>query len=305
MLSAYQKEQRKKSLGASDMAAILGISPYKSAYDVWLEKTDKLPPEQEINNDAIEAGNRFERGVLSWAQQSLGPLRRNVYLKADSLPIHAILDARVVKDGTPVEAKTAGLFSPLSGEWGMEHTDQIPDAYLVQVQVQMLCSGKDMAFLAAFLGGRGFQMYDIPINVDLQDIIKVKAVEFWDKHVVADVPPVDSLPSLDLISKMNRTPGKQVSVADELIQEWLSAKEALKQSEDRQAILKAQIYAALGDAEASEPTKLGQITCLLQAAPGSKLDEKRLKAERPEIYDMFRKPESQIRVLRYKKGREE
>lgn len=285
------------------MGSVLGINPWESAYDVWLKKTGKIK-EEELKSQPVEAGNRFERGVLAWASQNLGPLRRNVYVVAGrNLPIHAILDARVVKSGNPVEAKTAGLFGPLSDQWGEEGSDEVPDIHHIQVQTQLLCTQKELGHLAAFLAGRGFQMFDIPANKDLQDIIQTRAVEFWEKNVLADIPPADSLPSLELSKMIRRVPSKLVEIPNELFLTYTKAKQALKEAKENEETAKKMIMAALDDAEGSFPGVWGQITYMLQGTPGSQFDTDRLKRELPDVWEAFQKPPSPIRVLRVKKPR--
>lgn len=60
-------EQRRKHLDASEVPAILGLSPYKSGYQVWLEKLGKVAPWQ--GSDASRAGQRLESAVLDQAEE--------------------------------------------------------------------------------------------------------------------------------------------------------------------------------------------------------------------------------------------
>lgn len=41
-ITQKQREFRRSHIGSSDIAAILGKDPYKTAYDVWLDKTGQL-----------------------------------------------------------------------------------------------------------------------------------------------------------------------------------------------------------------------------------------------------------------------
>ena len=65
-ITEAQRERRKKHLGSTDLPAILGVDPWRNAYDVWLEKTDKLEKGKEKNYQG--AGHLFEEGVLRWAE---------------------------------------------------------------------------------------------------------------------------------------------------------------------------------------------------------------------------------------------
>ena len=301
MLTSIQRERRKKSLGASDMAAVLGLNPYKSAYDVWLEKAGKLQ-EVELKSKAADAGNRFERAVISWASERLGAVRRNVFVVAgDDIPIHSNLDAQLKSDLVPIESKTAGLFNRLSDDWGEEGTDQIPSQYVVQAQVQMICTDRQICHVPAFLGGRGFAMFRVEANKDLQEIIKARAIKFWRENVMADVAPAESYPDLETISRRIRVPGKVVPVGIDLLKGWDVAKNVRKQAEEAEEQAKVKCMMALGDAEGSEPTEGLALTYFAQASSGSKIDSAKLLAEFPQVYAKVKKPDSKIRVLRIKK----
>jgi len=251
-ITATQLERRKQHIGSSDMGAILGLSPWKTPWDVWAGKTGKLVNALEPPSASAHAGNLFERGVLSFAKQELGRLLRNQYRAAPEFHLGANIDALAVERGLePVEAKTAGLFGPLRGEWGEPGTDQVPELYIVQAHVHMICAERNLCHLAAFLGGRGFTLYAIPINADLSEIIKARAVEFWEQNVQRDIPPPESWPSLDVAKRIRRVPNKTVDIPPGLIFAWQM--EAAEEAEAKKLkdAAKARILAALGDAEAA------------------------------------------------------
>jgi len=146
-ITEQQREKRKTRLGSSDMAAVLGVSPFATAHDIYLEKTDKLEPEKKEPETYKYAGNVFEKGILDDAERILGKLDRGpeghgVEVVADiGVPIGSFIDAIVVApkiegvcEGDPVEAKTAGLYGPLVEEWGEDGTDEVPDRIIIQDQ---------------------------------------------------------------------------------------------------------------------------------------------------------------------------
>jgi putative phage-type endonuclease len=300
MITKRQLELRKKSIGASDVAAILGLSPYRSAYDVWLEKTGKLE-ERNTESPAMEAGNAFEDAVLKFAEKELGKIRRNVWKSHKQLPLHAALDAQCVENGNPVEAKTAGLFSYVGNEWGEAGTDQVPEQYLIQAQVQLGVTGREVCHMPAFIGGRGFQMYHIQRNQALIDVIYQRVKDFWMNHVVTNIAPDQSEPSLEIAKTMKREPGKLTVIAPDLIAKWKDAQITAKTAKEQEDQTKAAIMAALGDAEASKMSEVGQVTYLQQTKLS--LDIERMKEEAPEVYKTFA-VESKYRVLRFKKNKE-
>jgi putative phage-type endonuclease len=254
-----QLVRRKNHVGASDAPAILGLSPWKSAYDVWADKVGLLEPAEA--SEAAEAGNFLEDGILARAEKTLGKLIRNQYRVAPgALPIGANLDALVMapiegvsSEGDNVEAKTAGLFGPLVDQWGEPGTDQVPPMYIVQAQVQMLCAECDVTHLQAFLGGRGFQLYRIPRNEELLKIIIDRCVSFW-RHVEDNIPPVDSAMTIDTIKRIHRQPNKVITFGEAgvvAVKQWQEASEAASAAKKAADAARDRMLTLLGDAEAA------------------------------------------------------
>lgn len=263
-ITAAQRELRRNHLGSSDMAAVLGLDPRRNAYDVWLDKTGKLEDQQE--NEAMIAGTMFEDGVLQYAEKELGKLTRNQYRSAKDrgIPLGANIDALLVQTGEPIEAKTAGLYGPLTEIWGEARTDQVPDRVIIQAQVHMICAASELCHIAAFLGGRGFQLFAVPRDEEVVDVVSTRAAEFWTKHVLADIPPDNLLPHAGFIKRVRREPDAIVEIDSKLISEWQEAKAAAKIANELAEEKQTAILTALGDAEAGQ-CELGQFTYLEQS----------------------------------------
>jgi len=257
-ITAEQKIERRKHIGSSDMAAILGLDPWRSAYDVWLDKKGMLVDAPET--DAMYAGNRFEAGVLEFAEEQLGALLRNETRAVEGTPLVSNIDAVVEKSDDPVEGKTVGLFHPSSEWWGDDGTDQVPDRVIVQSHVHIMATNRAVCHVPAFIGGRGFCMFEVPRNDKLVEIIGQRAVEFWDANVQGDVPPENSRASLQVVKLVRRQPKKVVSIDPELVAKWLEAKDALKESTEAKQQAEADVLAAMGDAEAGLCGERGAVT---------------------------------------------
>jgi putative phage-type endonuclease len=293
-ITAKQREFRRSHIGSSDIAAILGKDPYKTAYDVWLDKTGQLPPQEE--NESMFAGTMFESGVLGFAERELGKLKRNQYRSVKSVPIGSNIDAIVCETGNPVEAKTAGLFGPVTENWGAAETDEVPDRVILQAHSHMLVTGTKLCHVAAFIGGRGFVMYHVPADMELMVIISQRAEDFWFNHVVPKIAPDDSLPSLPAVKRVSRIPNTTVSVADDIVNRWLDAKASLQMAGEEKEAAEAALLAALGNAEAGS-CSFGKLTYF--QSESNRIDSTRFKAELPELAAQYMKT-SQSRTLRYK-----
>jgi putative phage-type endonuclease len=261
-ITPEQLAERKNHLGASDMAAVMGVDPYRTGYDVWLEKTERIIDVEikDKRKSVMSAGNYFENGVLDFAEEELGKLNRNVTLSLPGTALVSNLDAALVDSGVPVEAKTVGLFGPVAEWWGDEGTDQVPDRVIVQCHVQMLCAVKDRAHVAAFIGGRGFALFNIFHSPALAEVILKSADEFWAKNVQADTPPTNSTASLQIVKRIRREAEKVVEIDRELVQKYLDADLRLRSAEEEQEEAKARVIQALGDAEAGACGELGAVT---------------------------------------------
>lgn len=188
MLTAEQLEVRRTGVGASEVAAVVGLSPYETALDVWARKTRRAPPDRET--DAMQLGNLLEPVVLELYRQRVGPvvpagaetLRHGRYRFALATP-----DGFAEEGARLVECKTAGART--REQWG-EGLDEVPVQYLVQVQWQLLVTGRERAHLAALLlGDQDFRVYEIERAPRLIEQLVERVARFWRDNVANDTPP--------------------------------------------------------------------------------------------------------------------
>jgi len=173
-ITEKQRDARAEGVGASECAAILGLSPFASAYDVWLEKTGKVVREESEQTEAMEIGNAIEPTTAALAEKRLGCklVKPTGTYKADNGVMLANLDRQVDKAarGFPIcELKSTWM---LDG-WGEPGTDEVPEAVMIQVHAQMLCSDARVAHVARMLGRFGFSvsLFRVPFNADLARVI--------------------------------------------------------------------------------------------------------------------------------------
>lgn len=245
---AERLEARRAWVGASDVAAILGISPYATAGDVYWAKVAQL---EGIETPATERGRYCERSVLDWFEDQMGvKLARDVTVACEAEPlIVSQLDGQM-PDGTPVEAKTAAVDS----EWGDEYTDQIPDSYMAQAQTQILCTGADVCHVPALVAGfrsLEFRRYVVRRHDDIIEAILEHVREFW-AQVEARTPP-EAMPSLETLKRIRRLPDTVVELDEVAAVAWgelEAAKAAAKAADAAKDEAQARVTAMLADAEA-------------------------------------------------------
>jgi len=251
-LTKEQKAARKNRIGASDVSAIVGVNPWQSAYDIWLEKTDRLEDKgEERHNEAVTLGNDLEPVLLDYAERELGVLDRNVEVQSRELRyLVSTLDGQVRGTREPVEAKTAGLLSFRTAEWGEPGTDEIPMLYLVQAHIQLHCTNTGICHVPALLGGRGYAMYSVLADPELEEDLLRKIESFWLNNVQADTPPPDVLPSMESLKRVRRRAEKVVELSPHVVSQWRETVELLKKAEKEEDSAKKKVLLALGDAEA-------------------------------------------------------
>lgn len=307
-ITATQLEVRRKSIGSSDVAALLGQNPYRTAYDLYLDKTGQLKPEP-ATNDAIELGILLEAPLLKYAGQKIGlSYTSNQRRVAKDLPIAANIDAVTKQTTEPIEAKTAGLMSPFGAndEWGEAGTDEVPSYVILQAQTHILCmgghngGGPDRCHVVAFLGGRGPVMFEVKKNPELIKIIIDRCVDFWENNVKKEIPPEKTYPTGETLARVIRRPRESVAIDPQLLLAWRAAKETEKSAKKDVDTRRIELLTALGGAEIGETPEDGDITYLEQSRKS--IDTKSLLVDFPELINDYQK-ETTFRVARYRKAK--
>lgn len=181
-------EDRKSGIGGSDVAAVLGISKWKTAYDIWLDKTGRSTPKDETSYQRWgillepSIADEFTRVTGKQVQR-----RNNMYRHKQYSCLVANIDRYVVGEKAILECKTCNAFG--LSDWGPSGTDQIPEYYMTQVQHYMYVTGYRHAYLAVLIGGNTFRWYSIPYNEELAELQAAECVKFWNDCVEADMPP--------------------------------------------------------------------------------------------------------------------
>lgn len=186
-------EERQRGLGGSDIAAILGVSPYKTAVSVYVEKTS--PIKDEPPNAVQQRGIDMEPVVAAWYERETGNIVRTpdkpfmVHLAHPFLVAHPDRFAEDPKTGaqTGLECKTS---HPMAAkDFGENGTDQVPHGYILQCQHYMLVTGYDRWDLAVWIGLDDHRWYTINRNEKLINLIIREAGRFWSDFVLPRKPP--------------------------------------------------------------------------------------------------------------------
>lgn len=312
-ITEEQREERKKFLGSSDMAALFtdeqgkSLDPFKTAVDVWALKTF----EQESGDKqskSMSIGHRYESALIAFAEQELGCL---IITNPDKLrfickehPIFACNLDGFTEDhwnGYPaiVEVKTTGL----TGEWGEPGTDSVPFRVIIQTHQQMLCTGWKKAHIAVLLGKWGLteEMYVVERDEKIINAIIERGEQFWNDHVLTKIPPSETeVGNINIFKRIVRQPATYADMDPKIIIDWELKKQDRLFAEKEEKKAFSTLLAHLGDTDGALLDD-GRIFTYFQQIT-NRVDVGRLKAEYPTIYDAVLK-ESKSRVARIRKGK--
>ena len=197
-------------------------------------------------------GNEFEPIILARAEKLIGKIEPNVTCAPDdkTLPFESNVDGIALeKDDCPVEAKSSGVFWPVLEIWGEPGSDQVSHRVTIQCHMHMICTGKELCYVSVLLWGLKSALYVVPYDKEIGNMIIEKGQAFWVNHVMADIPPEDSVPSLDIIRRIKREPDVVVELTSDVVANWMASRDTRLAAEKTEKADKGMLIAALGDAE--------------------------------------------------------
>ncbi len=286
-------EARTRGIGGSDAAVVLGLSKYKTPFELWLEKTGQVTPESS-NSEAAYFGTLFEDLVAKEFEKRSGKKvrKRNAMFQHPKHEfILANIDRFVLGEKAILECKTASAFQ--AKEW---EGDEIPESYIVQVQHYLGVLGPKYrkAYFAVLIGGQKFVWKEIERDDELIEMIFQAEINFWNNHVLANQPP-----ALDGSSAAEQFLAERFAKAEEeksvplkaefkdKIERYLELKALIKELENEKNEIANQIKYELKDATYGF---VGNYRAEWKRSTQNRVDSKKLKAEFPEVYAKVVKP---------------
>ena len=261
-ITASQRADRKGRVWASEVPCILGVSPWKSKWDVWAEKRGLLEDKDEPEAKHLTIGQLMEEPLLQYASitMGLGAIVRNPERKHPKLPLGAHMDALVQSDGSNLEAKNIHYANPHFDRWGEEGTDAVPDDVIIQVHAQMMCldhlkADASYSHVVANVAG-DFMMYRVDRSDEISEIIANEISEFWEKNVLGGVEP-DASPTLSVAKCLRQEIGKRLPLDVEVAKAFIEAGDARKAAAKTENETKARLLASMGDAQFGDAGPLG------------------------------------------------
>lgn len=296
---APEQHDRAKYLGGSDIAAVLGISPWKTPLQLWQDKTMPAMPE---NNDpermkVLNRGKRLEPYILDMIRAEHGLTITAVnqrYIDA-SVPYFA---SEIDAEAGPlnIEIKTVSPFK--IKEWGDEGTDALPLHYVAQVQWGMGITKREQCDVFALIGD-DLRRYSVLADAELIAAMRDKAQAFWQQYVATLNPPPPAGES-DLYALYPRDTGEAIAIdgddaAVAALCELRALKDEAKSISEKIAVAEGVLKTKLADAAVA--TLGGQRVCSWKSQSAKRFDQKAFAAAQPAMFDQFIKT-TESRVFR-------
>ena len=284
---------RKKGIGGSDCASILGVSPYRTALEVYHDKTRPELALDEPTED-MQRGVRVEKYILQeYAERSEVQLNTNIPTIVDKqYPfMRANIDAKVIDANVIVEVKSTK--APISS-W----ENGIPEYYKAQVAYYAMLADAERVDVPVLFSGWKYTCFTYWRDESYEANIKQAVIDFWQNHIVKAVPPKPtSLEELKAAYPM-LAEEKTIKADNDIRQKVYQLQEAQEQRkslEKQEKVLKTQIQGYMGDAGLLDA---GFCKLALKERKITRFDTGTFKEEHTELYQQYLNDNS-YRILQF------
>jgi putative phage-type endonuclease len=294
-------EWRKGGIGASEVAGVLGMSPWSTPMSIYLNKLQLVADSPE--NEAMRWGNILEPVIADAYQDEVeGLVVARQLLVWDRIAPHrrCTLDGILDLDGDLVA--TVQIKTTREDPW-----DELPDNYALQVQYELGITGFDFAVVPTLHHGNRLVTYKVDADPELQKILFEAVDRFWTDHIIPRIPPATD--HYDATTEALRAAfaggGAELHATPEsglgdLVAEYVAAQKRTAEAEAVEKQLANEIRARMEEHESIVDGETGHDLVTYRSQTSRRLDQKRLKEEHPELVEGYL-VESTNRVLRLTK----
>lgn len=247
--------ERRSGIGGSDVAGILGISPWSTPVTVWLEKTGRADDKEET--ESMRIGTELEDYVARSYERETGRKVNRFNTMIHKGCLLGNFDRLVIPEGKKYASYKGEVRTDLllecktsSRKW----EDGVPLYYQTQVQHYMgLVDALQHADVACLnLVAKEFKIYRVDRDQEAIDDMQEYLTAWWEKHIIkGDIPEATCEDDVKRIWKRSHE-GKTV-IANNYIDEAISRMKKISKAEDEikseKTRLRNEITAYMGDAE--------------------------------------------------------
>jgi len=241
--------ERRKGIGGSDAAAIVGLNDYVTPFALWADKTGKLP--EKPDSEAMRQGRDLEEYVAHrWCEATGKRVKRDTHIIRNTMyPFaHANIDRWVNRENAGLECKTTSIMNLKKFKDG-----NYPATYYTQCVHYMAVTGAKRWYLAVLVLNQGFYEFTIERDEDEIRTLMQLEKEFWGSVVSGTPPPVDGKPvttdALTALYKGGDDEGVELFGRDGAIQNYMKWKKEIELMKCELEGLKQLIMQDMGDHE--------------------------------------------------------
>lgn len=263
---------RREDLTSTDIAALFGLSPYKTHFELWHEKKAGERAEF-VENDRMKWGKRMEATVAAGIAEDQGwtirPMKE--YMRIEGLRVGSSFDSRIIsvspaimlpnaeddtEDDAILEIKCVDFLQFRDGWTIDEGFIEAPAHIELQAQHQMLVSGLKRAYIGVMVGGNDIRVIERAADPQVHAGILAAARDFW-KSIDENNPPPPVMPNdAEAVIRMHQfaEPGKLLVAQDDeellsMVREYQAFKSQARDAEEQAQVRKADILMRIGDHE--------------------------------------------------------
>ncbi len=304
---APEDHDRRRFLGGSDIAAVLGISPWKTPLQLWEAKTAPVLPHDKPTG-VKRRGHRWEAVVAEMLVEHLEQQGHTVeivdsnkrYIDPQRPFLAAEIDFEIRLDGedeiTNVELKTVHPFK--AGEWGEGGTDESPVWYTAQGMHGLGVTGRNRCLIAPLFGADEIRAYPVLRDDETLDAMRQRCDAFWNLVTSGVRPDPTTLSDLDRLYKGDEQ--LPALIADnELTRHVLrlrAIKSEIKARELEAEVLEFDVKQLMRDAvELVIPDDDKKVAVVWKERAHSWLDQAALKEQHPAVHkQLMRKSSTRV-----------
>lgn len=314
---------RTKFLGGSDAAAVLGLSPWATPVELWLQKTGRKPHEAPTRaaERRYARGHKLEPFIREMVIDKLVDEGLDVELLACNArypdPEHPFMSCEIdfelaltgdveiggrtfTLDHEHINADAKSVSGFATKKWGDVDTEDVPIEYAAQFMFGLMITGRRLCLVAAL---RSFDDVDVYWTVRDDETIaamRPKLVDFWVNHVLADVAP-DPFKFSDIKALFPLDNGQAIEATPEIARKVEQLRDVRNQLAN---LAVADEVLAFDIAKFISPnsrlTYEGKDLVTWKGQPDSRLDLDALRSEQPAIHSQYLRTKT-VRVLRFTK----
>ncbi|MBQ8636306.1 YqaJ viral recombinase family protein [bacterium] len=243
----FTAEERRNYIGGSDIAAILGMSRWKTPLKLWLEKTGEVEPDDLSENEAVQLGIELEDFVAQkFARENNKKVRKTsqMYVHKKHPFMVAHIDRLIAGADEILECKTCASYK--QDEW---EEDKIPQEYILQVIWYLGITGKKTGYIAVLIGGQKFKSKPIKFDKNLFDLMVESAKEFWECVQTKTMPAITVQDKPILIKAFPNQNDEYIEKQEmeEKIIKLQRIKKGIKLLEDKKDVLETELKAVINE----------------------------------------------------------